>query len=537
MGATQSVNRYKNALRRRRVHWVNNQRIRNLAQQVEQHIPEAKHHPPVIVFNASTRLSGLSLNAAYAQLSGWALRLAGAPVVNFACHAGMSRCVLGTNRDDVYAALPCQECIAQSEVNYAEGQSTWFEYQPDPNLAKAIDRLSLEELSAFEYQDYPLGNLVLPTIRWVLRRHHLVEDESTRFLYREFVKSAWSVARQFEDLMESVQPAAVLVFNGMFFPEATARWIAQSRGVRVISHEVGLRPFTGFFTTGEATAYPIQIPDDYQLSAAQNAQLDAYLAERFQGNFTMAGVQFWPEIQSLSPVFLTKAEKFKQIVPVFTNVVFDTSQGHANVVYPHMFAWLDDVYAIIKAHPETLFVIRAHPDESRPGKASRESVANWVRKNRVDAEENVLFVGSDEYFSSYELIQRSKFVMIYNSTIGLEASVMGAPVLCGGKARFTQLDTVFFPKTAEEYRQIAESFLETDQIQVPEIYRTNARRFLYYQLFRTSLSFEDYLEEDGVWQGYVMLKPFPVDALRRENSETFRIILDGILEDKPFLKD
>ncbi len=197
MGATQSVNRYKNALWRRRVHWVNNQRIRNLAQQVEQHIPEDKHHPPVIVFNASTRLSGLSLNAAYALLSRWALRLAGAPVVNFACHAGMSRCVLGTNRDDVYAALPCQECVAQSEVNYAEGQSAWFEYQPDPDLAKAIDRLSLEELSAFEYQGYPLGSLVLPTIRWVLRRHHLVEDESTRFLYREFVKSAWSVARQF----------------------------------------------------------------------------------------------------------------------------------------------------------------------------------------------------------------------------------------------------------------------------------------------------------------------------------------------------
>jgi hypothetical protein len=35
--------------------------------------------------------------------------------------------------------------------------------------------------------------------------------------------------------------------------------------------------------------------------------------------------------------------------------------------------------------------------------------------------------------------------MIYNSTIGMEAAIMGAPVLCAGKARFTQLDTVFFP--------------------------------------------------------------------------------------------
>ena len=504
---------------------------------VERNAPESKDQSPVIVFNASTRLSGLSLNAAYSLLSGWALRLAGVPVVNFSCHSGMSRCVLGTNRDDVFAALPCQECIAQSEVNYDPDQKVWFEYQPDPDLTKSIDGLNLEELAEFEYCGYPLGRLVLPTIRWVLRRHHLVEDKSTRFLYCEFVKSAWSVARQFEALMESVHPAAVLVFNGMFFPEATARWIAQSKGVRVISHEVGLRPFTGFFTTGEATAYPINIPDDYQLSPAQNEQLDEYLAQRFKGNFTMAGVQFWPEIQSLSPVFLNKAEKFKQIVPVFTNVIFDTSQGHANVVYPHMFAWLDDVYKLIKTHPDTLFVIRAHPDESRPGKASRESVADWVQKNGVDAEENVFFVNPDEYFSSYELIQKSKFVMVYNSTIGLEASLMGVPVLCAGKARFTQLETVFFPKTSAAHQQTAEEFLAAVQIQTPPLFQINARRFLYYQLFRTSLSFENYLEEDGVWNGYVVLKPFPVDALRSENSETFRIILDGILADKPFLRD
>ena len=535
MGAPLPINRYRNALRKRRVHWVNNQRIRNMAEQVEQNAPPNANHDPVIVFNASTRLSGLSLNAAYSLLTSWSLRLAGVPVVHFACRSGMSRCVLGTNREDVYKALPCQECIAQSEVNYSAGQRVWFTYQPDTDLERLVRKLGVEELTGFTYQDFPLGDLVLPSIRWVLRCHHLADDAATRYLYQEFIKSAWSVAYQFKNLVEQSHPAAVLIFNGMFFPEATARWVARSRGVRVVSHEVGLRPFTGFFTTGDATAYPIHIPDDYQLSAAQNARLDAYLEQRFQGNFTMAGVQFWPEIQSLSPVFLAKAKEFKQVVPVFTNVIFDTSQGHANVVYPHMFAWLDDVLEIIRNHPETLFVIRAHPDESRPGKASRESVADWIQKNRVNDEANVWFVSSEAYFSSYELIQRSKFVMVYNSTIGLEASVMGAPVLCAGKARFTQLETVFSPKTSQEFRQTAEEFLGADRIDVPLSFQINARRFLHYQLFRTSLSFEDYLEEDGVWQGYVALKPFPVTALMPDNSETLGIIVDGILTGRPFL--
>jgi hypothetical protein len=326
-----------------------------------------------------------------------------------------------------------------------------------------------------------------------------------------------------------------VIFNGQFYPEATARWVAQRRELRVITHEVGLRPFTAYFTPGEATAYPIDIPASFDLNDEQNARLDAYLEQRMQGNFSMAGVRFWPQMRGLEPAFLEKAANFRQIVPVFTNVIFDTSQPHSNVVFAHMFAWLDQVVQIARDHPDTLFVIRAHPDESRPGKSSRESVADWAARSQVSALPNVVFVDSHEYLSSYELIQRSKFVMVYNSTIGLEASLMGAAVLCGGKARFTQLPTVFFPETPEAYRSMAVRFLAEAQIAVPAEFRRNARRFLYYQLYKTSLPFDAFLEEDGVWQGYVRLKDLPYTAFDPRDSDTLRVIVDGILYDRPFL--
>jgi capsule polysaccharide export protein KpsC/LpsZ len=153
----------------------------------------------------------------------------------------------------------------------------------------------------------------------------------------------------------------------------------------------------------------------------------------------MAGIQFWPEMRQMDDEFLQKADQFDQIVRIFTNVIFDTSQFHANTVFSTMFDWLDLVYELIKAHPETLFVIRAHPDELRSGKQSRESVPGWIEINKVEQLANVVFVGPKEYLSSYELIQRSKFVMVYNSSIGLEAALMGKEVLCGGNARYTQV--------------------------------------------------------------------------------------------------
>ena len=45
------------------------------------------------------------------------------------------------------------------------------------------------------------------------------------------------------------------VKSTVFYPEATARYIARQRGLRVITHEVGLQPASAFFTDGEATTY------------------------------------------------------------------------------------------------------------------------------------------------------------------------------------------------------------------------------------------------------------------------------------------
>jgi hypothetical protein len=372
----------------------------NFTSQVSRHARPDPEVKPVVFFNASTRLVGMSLNAAFSLLTAWALRLQSVPVVHFVCQAGMNRCVLGTDRTDLSKSPPCNACIAQSRWFYSSSFVIPFSYNTNQDLVELLRSLSLEGLMAFEYRlptgptlhsnsatssSMPLGGLVLPSIRWVLRRHHLDDDVLTRSLYQKYILSAYHVAQEFSTLLDNTSPQAVVLFNGQFFPEATARWVAVQRGVRTITHEVGLLPFSAFFTTGEATAYPLHIPEDFELSPAQDERLDGYLSQRFHGQFTMAGVRFWPEMKGLDAGFLDKAASFEQIVPVFTNVIFDTSQPHSNTIFPHMFAWLDQVLEIARAHPTTLFVIRAHPDESRPGKTSQESVAQWVEQNHADS--------------------------------------------------------------------------------------------------------------------------------------------------------
>jgi hypothetical protein len=492
---------------------------------------------PVIFFNASTRLSGLSQNAGFSLITSLALRKNKIPAHHFVCNRGLRPCVLGTDKNDPSKEPPCRECMRTSRFVLGKTNIHYFSYKGDEEISRETNNLNLDQLITYVYKDIQLGKLVLPSMRWIIRRHHLKDTKENRFLAQSYIQSAWGVYREFSKLIDSIHPQAVIVFNGMFYPEAMARLAAQQKNVPVFSHEVGMLPYSAFFTDKEATAYPVDVDNEFQLSKDQEVRLDNYLANRFEGKFQAAGVRFWPEMRHFSNDLLEEMKKYSAVVPVFTNVIFDTSQSHANTVFKHMFAWLDLVIEEVKLHPEILFVFRAHPDEIRPGKESRESVSEWVAMNGIKEISNIIYIPPDEFISSYELIKHAKFVMVYNSTVGLEASIMGKPVLCAGKARYTQIPTVYFPESKEAYKKHLEDFLESDTVEHPGILIENARRVLYSQLFRASLPFDQFLKDDGVWRGYVQLKNFPPELLLQGQSETIDVVLNGIIKNQPFIRE
>jgi hypothetical protein len=496
---------------------------------------QQKHKAPVLFFNASTRIHRVSLNAAYSLLTSWALRARGVPVRYLVCQQGMVQCILGTRSGKPAVAPPCRRCLQVSRrlfpdllihpITLDNGLATTFQV----DLAGA----TLDDLLEFEYLGSPLGQFVLPGLRWALRTHQLEDDENTRTLYRQYLCSAVSLLHQFDQALMRIQPQAIVVFNGIFYPEAVLRYIASERGIPVITHEVGLQPFSAFFSRKEATFREVEIDKLEELSEAKQAQLDAYLNQRFNGQFSMAGIEFWDGMDGLPEALSAKLEAFEAVIPVFTNVIFDTSQIHANTLFSDMFLWLNQLVEVIDRYPESLFIIRAHPDEDRPGKASAQSVSAWVNKTRVDERTNVIFIGPDKPLSSYELIERSKLVLVYNSSIGLEASILGKPVLCAGRARYTQADTVFFPDDQMTYWAELERMLAEEHIQIPGRLRRNARKFLYHELFHASLDVSAFLALDPTLPGMVTFKDFPPEELL--NSASLNAIAEGILEGREFL--
>ena len=107
------IQRIKRGLVRR----LNNLKIASVARKVVREEPPP-NGAPVVFFKASTGIDDLSWNSGFHLLASWAFRLQGIPVVYFACDSGLSKCVLGTNRDDPHKEMPCKSCVMQSKTLY-----------------------------------------------------------------------------------------------------------------------------------------------------------------------------------------------------------------------------------------------------------------------------------------------------------------------------------------------------------------------------------------------------------------------------------
>ena len=247
----------------------------------------------------------------------------------------------------------------------------------------------------------------------------------------------------------------------------------------------------------------------------------------------MAGVQFWPEMETLPDWLESKIASFDSMVSIFTNVAFDTSQVHANTIFEHMFEWLDVLSRAIQETPETLFIIRAHPDEDRPGKKSIETVAAWFDSSGLGGRENVVFVAPAEKVSSYDLIERSQLVLVYNSSIGLEAAIQGQPVLCAGRARYAEAEAAFFPGNREEYFRMLNDFLAAPTIEVPDRFAKNGRLFMYRELYQASLDLSDFIQPYPSLQGMVTFQDFAPELLAEHPA--LQAISHGVLEGRQFL--
>lgn len=418
--------------------------LRQLAQAPEQRAArqlrrELEPLPPVTGQRvAILTMRDWAVHVSWEATIGQALRLRGADVQFITCGGGLERC----DRTTTWEAppMPCRGCTkyvddtldAHGMTRHALSQYWNEEDASWPEL----DEIPSSELINVVSDDYALGRMIDIPVKWFLLNTRLNEDPIGAVTTRAFLRSARRILRAMTRMLDQLRPTTVVLVNGLFLFERIAAEVCQRRGIDVVNYERGYITDTLLFSRDRLACFG-EMGDEWNtvkerpLTEGERGDLHKYLEDRMHGRRSIerywAGVRF-DEVPRRLP---------GRRVALLTNLTWDSAVIGKEVAYPSIQEWLDSSIDYFAERPDDELVIRVHPAEVRlAGKPTREPLFEYLAGRAESLPENVKVIGPADPTSSYPLMAGSDAVCVFTSTTGLEAALLGRPVIVAGTTHY-----------------------------------------------------------------------------------------------------
>jgi hypothetical protein len=427
-----------------------------------------------------------AVHVQWEALIGRALVARGADVRFATCGGGLETC----DRVNVHEGPPppCHTCTRYTGTALRAHGLTVAELAPaypDPAWPE-LDALTLDDLRQVTFAGLPLGELVDVPVKWFLCSAALDDDPLAAPTYRAFLRSARRIAVAAAELLDRDRPDVVLMLNGMFLFEAVVATLARARGVRVVTYERAHVDGLLFFAHDEpACRYSSEQAwketREQPLTAAQDAELDGYLADRRHG--LRSFVQIWPE-----PRFAAEPEARtgRRRVVLFTNVTWDSAAIGLDGAFGDVRQWLVDTLRHLSARPDVDVVVRIHPSEVvLPKWRTREPMQDVIDAAFPLLPPHVRVVAPDDPTSSYVLLDDADVGLVYTSTVGLELALAGVPTLVGGRPHYAGKGFTLEATDAVDHERVLDAVLTDPAAFAPDV--ESARRYAHLFFFSANV--------------------------------------------------
>jgi hypothetical protein len=242
---------------------------------------------------------------------------------------------------------------------------------------------------------------------------------------------------------------------------------AQSAGVRLMTYDSGKRALVicqdGIAThqADIARAYPLVMAALAE-RPAQRARILEWsrreLAERTAGRGSYLNFQ--------KQAATGRAEGDANIfVPL--NLRWDSAALSRTRLFPTVEDWITALVKWVATEPAARLCIRQHPAERNKVTASTDDVGALVRQINT-AGERVRFVAAEDPVNSYDLLTTARVVLPFTSTLGMEAPMLGIPVVTSAKNYYETFRFASRAESAEHYFQLIAQAIHGELTVTPE---------------------------------------------------------------------
>jgi len=371
---------------------------------------------------------------------------------------------------------------------------------------------NIEDVRKLAYKDFhDLGWSVISSVVSVARDARL-ELGGHRAQLRDYCHAAIMVYERTRALLQEVQPSEVLIFNGRFATTRAALRATQSLRVPWKIHERG----------GDKGRFWLTDFPPHDLERIQQRALDDWhegLAEAGHDFFQARRARVERDWHSFTekqtrgrlPAEMAEGE-WVSFFSSSEDEIVAIGDELSNRDFPTQRLAVAALAAAVARVPGLRLCVRAHPHLAQ--KAARER-RSW-HEFRLPG---VLVLGPEDPTDSYALMERSRVVASYGSTVGVEATYWGRPSLLFARAYYDRMGVA----TPAGWPGQIEAFLR-DPVTLPQA------SALPYGAFWSRLGEPyKYYEADGLHRGSIL-------GTYLDDSGPVRIakkLRDGVLALKP----
>jgi hypothetical protein len=112
--------------------------------------------------------------------------------------------------------------------------------------------------------------------------------------------------------------------------------------------------------------------------------------------------------------------------------------------------WLSQLLAWLEIHPDVTLAIRQHPCEKLPAFRGKDDFRELLTRH-PQVGQRAAFISAEEQVNTYDLINGAKVVLPFTSRVGIEATMLGKPVILGTDCYYRGCGFTRNPANASEY--------------------------------------------------------------------------------------
>jgi hypothetical protein len=478
-------------------------------------------------------------------LMAYRYRMLGYRVIALLCGQKLKKCEnmnLKSNPN-----LACPLCLSEQEkfIKTFEVEGIFLSDLISNEIQLQIDEIvsksNFNSIEQFEYKGVDIGL----DIEAAIQRHYLTSKPdyvNNDFTCRKILQSAIIITEAALSVMNKFKPQLVLTSHGTYSSWGPIVGVANKLNIKSV---VWGRGYVGkgniLFSHNKSYLLDRNYTENEtwhqnDLTSVEQTKLSNYFKAKRNPKSSVDYVNYYNDInkgQIKDLHELLKIPKDKKVIAYYPNIPWDGQAFCKTKEFPTIRIFVQALFEWFAKNHDTYLVIRVHPAE----KARTDNLTVESFEEILDEffngkyPENIKLIKASDSITSYELKEICVAGIAYGSTLSLEFSVEGWPMIQCGLRETSNRNVVFDAFTKEEMFNYLDLAKE-GKLNMNEEMKKRAKQFAYFWIFNRHIP-EKLIELDKL-----KFQKYTFNSIEEfSETESLNWIIDRTLNGEPFIWD